>query len=242
MPILQSKPKPDICGEGAAEFTAVILAAGSSTRFGEDKQFLNIAGIPCIARSMLAFERHPQIKSIVVVTKEDKILPIQNLADKYEITKITDIIKGGDTRFLSVQNALSYVDTEYLLIHDGARPLVSQKIISDVINAVVLCGGAIPCLPITDTVKRVDKSGYIAQTYDRNALVRVQTPQGFITADYKAAASQNGDHLITDDSAVFENAGYRVKTVEGSYENIKITVREDIITAENLLKEQGETL
>ncbi len=242
MAILQTKTKALSNQSDVSDVTAVILAAGSSSRMGTDKQFLPIAGVPCIARSILAFERHPQIKSIIVVTKKQRILDIQNLCERYEITKLTDIIEGGDTRFLSVKNALPYVGTEYLVIHDGARPLVSKRVISDVIEAAAGCGGAIPCMPVTDTVKTVDKSGYVIKTLDRSTLAGVQTPQGFVTEDYKAAAAQNQDDLITDDSAVFENAGYRVKTVRGSYHNIKITVMEDILTAENIIKKTGEIL
>lgn len=242
MAILQTKPQAVLNQSEVFDVTAVIVAAGSSSRMGKDKQLLPIAGVPCIMRSILAFERHPQIKSIIVVTKKEKILDIQKLCDNYEITKLTDIIEGGETRFLSVKNALPYVSGEYLLIHDGARPLVSKRIISEVIEAAASCGGAIPCLPVTDTVKTVDKSGYVIKTLDRAGLVGVQTPQGFVTEDYKAAAAENQNDQITDDAAVFESAGYRVKTVKGSRDNIKITVEEDILTAENIIKKTGEIL
>lgn len=242
MAILQTKPQAVLNQSDLYGVTAVILSAGSSLRMGSDKQFLPIDKIPCLARSMLAFERHPQIKSIIVVTKKQTVLAVQQLADKYEITKLTDIVEGGATRFLSVKNALPFVSTEFVLIHDGARALVSQKVISDVIEATASCGAAIPVLPVFDTVKAVDKSGYVIKTVDRSSLFRVQTPQGFVTEDYKQAALKNTNELITDDSAVFENAGYRVKTVQGSYDNIKITVPEDIIAAENILKKTGENL
>lgn len=216
----------------------IIVAAGSSSRMkGINKQFATIAGIPVIARTLLAFENCSLISKIILVTKKEFIPDMQLIADKYMIGKLDSIIEGGNDRHASVMSgidALKKEDTK-VLIHDGARPFVTENIIKNCIGAL---GGADGCLcgiKINDTVKKVDEKGMVVNTVDRTFLFSAQTPQGVDVAAYKKASMELKDNDFTDDASVLEAAGYTVKMVEGSSRNIKITCAEDLILAESLI-------
>lgn len=216
---------------------AVIVAAGGSTRMGGlQKQFLPLCGIPVLARSLLAFERHPRIAQIVAVCREEDRADLQKLIRQYEITKLTDIAVGGDTRAASVQNGLALCREELVAIHDGARPLVSAPVIERVLDAAELYGAAACAVPVKDTVKETDPGGKILSTPDRSSLRLVQTPQAFDLQLYRRAAEDLGGAIagLTDDCAVLEADGHDVYLVEGDYRNIKITTPEDIAVAEAL--------
>ena len=219
--------------------TAIIVAAGSSSRMnGTDKQLAKLSNIPVIIRSIMAFENVAEIDNIVVVTREDIVLKIQNLVSEYNLKKVTDIIAGGSSRAQSVINGIAEVrDSDFVLIHDGARPLVSTEIINNTLSAAKMYGAAIPVVPVKDTVKIIDTSGKVKNTPDRKILMAVQTPQCFKMSVITDAIAKNAQNLdtITDDSLFVENAGGSVYTVDGSYENIKITTKEDLNFAENIL-------
>lgn len=224
--------------------TAIIVAAGNASRMdGIDKQLAPILGIPVIERSVKAFQEAAVIDSIVLVAREDKISEFQNLlSDKY--SKITDIIAGGSSRAESVKHGIEVCDrdTGIVLIHDGARPLVTDEIITAVKNAAELYGAAACAVPLKDTVKKIDLSGRIVETPRRSSLVSVQTPQGFRMDIYKKAL-QSVDTLsdeITDDCSLIELSGNQVYTVKGSYDNIKITTPIDITLAEAIIKRREE--
>ncbi len=222
----------------------IIVAAGNSTRMGGiNKQFLELGAIPVIVRTLLAFEKSKFISRIILVTREDDIFALQLLAEKYSVSKLTDIVAGGNNRQQSVLNGLHRLsDSETaVLIQDGARPFVTEEIIGNVATALenfsaVTCG-----VKVKDTVKQISLDSIVEKTLDRNSLFAVQTPQGVKTAEYKKAISEIEDlSLFTDDTSIMEAAGYKVKCVEGSYKNVKITTPEDIAVAESYLKTEYE--
>ena len=226
--------------EGTA--SAIIVAAGSSTRMGGvSKQLLSIGGIPVIARTLLAFQRASCIKNIVLVARESDVPDLQIIAEKYMISKLTDIVEGGFCREESVKNGVLRLDkdTKTLLIHDGARPLVSEEIISSVAEAAETYGAATCAVPVKDTLKVVE-DGVITDTLERTKIYSAQTPQGFSYMLFKNAIESADDlSQFTDDCAVVENTGASVHVVLGNYNNIKITTKEDVLLAEEIIK-RGE--
>lgn len=230
--------------ESGNKAVAIIVAAGSASRMGGvDKQMLKLLDTPVIVHSLRAFEDLQFIDGIIVVTKKESVLQIQNLVSEYKLTKVTDIIEGGNTRAQSVINGISACgdDVGIVLIHDGARPLVTEEIITEVKNATELYGAATCAVPVKDTVKIIDSTGRVVSTPKRDELAAVQTPQGFKLSDLRTAiANYKGDYQhITDDCCFIELAGGTVYTVKGNYENIKITTAEDIPLAEQILKNRG---
>ena len=205
----------------------LILAGGSSSRMkGIDKQLAEIGGVPVIVKSMLAFEKSTDIDEIIVSAGEDNIGIIRELSDKYGIKKLTAIVKGGESRSSSARNAFKAVKTRgIILIHDGARPFIDRETIKRVISAAEEYGAAVPVIPVKDTIKAV-KEGFVEATPDRATLFAAQTPQGFTYEIYEKILLSGKE--ATDDSGLAEAFGIRVKTVEGSEGNIKITTREDL--------------
>ena len=224
--------------------TAIIVAAGSGTRMGKNKQMLPLLGIPVLARTLIAFETCTAIRDIVVVTKEESIGDVQNLADTYHISKITAIVAGGKERQESVANGLQAVsnDTVYVAIHDGARPLITPDEIIKVVTAAGETGAAALAVPVKDTVKRVDSMQKIIETPLRSSLMAMQTPQVFEISRYRESAEKVAAMglSVTDDCQVLEIAGYPVYVVEGSYRNLKITTPDDLSLAEILLTKENE--
>ena len=218
----------------------VIVAAGNSSRMkGMDKQEQLILGLPVLVRTLKAFEQSDKISKIVVATKEEKINLMYNLAEKYGITKLYKVVCGGENREESVKNGLKElsIGNKKALVHDGARPLVSQDVISRVVTALeteecVVCG-----IKVKDTIKRVDANGYAVETLNRDELISVQTPQGVNIEKFLKVAEKLPLDKFTDDASVLEALGERVKIVEGDQKNIKITTPEDIALAESYLRE-----
>ncbi|MBR6693973.1 MAG: 2-C-methyl-D-erythritol 4-phosphate cytidylyltransferase [Clostridia bacterium] len=234
--------KYEIGAPNTGSVSAVIVAAGSSSRMGGiSKQMLCVGGIPVLARTLLAFENAKCIKNIVVVARECDILSFQMLAEKYMITKLTDITPGGSCREESVKNGILRLDndTDCVLIHDGARPFVTEKVIESVAEAVKKYGAAACAVAVKDTLKIVE-NGIIKETIDRSSAFAVQTPQGFDFAAFKEAITKSDDlSQYTDDCSVMEANGVKVHIVEGDYNNIKITTSEDITIAEGILGRGG---
>lgn len=228
--------------EGAV---AIIVAAGSGNRMmGVNKIFAGLLGVPTIARTLRAFEKNPNIKKIVIVTKEEDINKMQLVAENYLITKVSDIVAGGKTRFGSVMNGikvLSESDT-CILVHDGARPFVTQRIINDVYNATKKHGAAICAVALKDTVKFAGDGNFVESTPDRTKMRAVQTPQGFMKDIYLECVNSTERTDFTDDSSVIEAGGRKVYIVEGDYNNIKITTPEDLNLAEAILRNEGNVL
>ena len=221
---------------------AIIVAAGSFTRMeGVNKQLAEISGIPVIVRTLMAFENSSLVSGIILVVRPDDVFSMQLLTEKYGITKLTDIVCGGNCRQESVVKGLSRISVtaEKVLIHDGARPLVDGDTIERVAKGLDRFSAVTCAVPIVDTVKRVDGKGQVSETINRDGLVSVQTPQGVRVADYKSALKKAGDlSAFTDDTSIMENAGFKVLTVMGSRDNIKITTKRDISFAESLLEDR----
>ncbi len=217
----------------------VIVAAGSSQRMGVDKLMLPICGIPVIMRSAMAFQNSSLISEIVIVTKSDSIVEIAKLCKTYRISKVSQILVGGKNRTESSLAGLQAVnqDAELVAIHDGARPLVSGEIIEKTVFAALEHKAAVPCVPVKDTIK-VARDGKVERTLDRNVLFAAQTPQIFQPELIRNALSDALERGIefTDDGMALEALGIYSKITEGSYENIKITVPQDVATAENILE------
>lgn len=230
----------DICAPDKNGLPVIIVAAGSSSRMqGQNKQFIELGGIPVIARTLLAFENCPIIKNIILVVRAEDVFSLQMLAEKYGISKLSDIVCGGDSRQESVLKGFSRLGKEEtaVLIHDGARPLITNQIISSVADSLKEHSAVTCAVKVKDTIKEIDQNGKVTKTLNREKLVAVQTPQGVKVEDYLAAVEKLGDvKNFTDDTSIMEAAGYDVYTVDGSYKNIKITTPEDIPAAESFLE------
>ena len=204
---------------------AVVLAAGKGTRIGFDKMLYRLDRYTVAEHSVQAFEQNGYVDRIILTAGENYD-EISRLAGRF--SKVCAVVKGGATRALSVLNALEKVPQGRIVaIHDGARPFVSQEIISSAVGAAAQHGAAIPCVKVKDTVKQA-QDGFIERTIPRESLYNVQTPQVFDRDLYKELAEKYFDDTITDDAQLFEKAGIKVRIVPGSYENYKITTIEDI--------------
>ena len=222
--------------------SAIIVAAGQSRRMGGDtsKQFILIDGVPVIVRTLKAFEIAERIREVVIAARQEDIPQMYALIQDYEITKVKQIITGGETRQESVFRAIAQVDenADFLAIHDGARPLIRPQEIDLAVSAAVEHGAAALGVPVKDTVKQVDADGKIVDTPERSTLRAVQTPQVFSRALYLRAAEQAGEAAaqLTDDCQLIERTGAPVYLVRGAYANLKITTPEDVFAAEGILR------
>ena len=214
---------------------AVILAAGSGRRMGvrHSKTLIEIAGVPAISLAVQAF-REACDGILLVVRMEERFLFEQTLAACG--LEIEGFCPGGKNRLESVKNALGCLPEtcDTVLIHDGARPLVSQELVGRVLTSALERGSGVPSLPLTDTVKEVDGRGLAVKTIDRDALRAVQTPQGFNRARL-LEAMEKAEGSVTDDAGLLEKAGIPVYLVPGEGDNIKLTVPGDIAQAERIL-------
>jgi len=203
---------------------AVIAAGGNSTRFGQDKMFLRLNGKPVIQYSIEAF-RKAAVNEIIIVAGKRNINEISAFGER--------VVLGGESRSESVRNGVNAIREQdgVVVIHDGARPLVTPGLIERVIAAAREYGAAVAAVKIRDTVKEAG-GGFVVKTLDREKLYAAQTPQAFDLRKYREA----GAFETTDDGMLFEITGAKVKIVDGSYGNIKITSPEDIAAAEGLFK------
>ena len=216
---------------------AVIVAAGSGKRFGSSvkKQFHLLLEKPVLYRTLERFQLHPAVDSMIcVVAQADRAI-----VSKWNFPKLISVVGGGQERHDSVYAALTQMDSEVdiVLIHDGVRPLISEKTISLVIKAAIVHGAAFPGLVPKDTIKQID-SGRVKRTLPRDELVLVQTPQAFQRAIILRAYDQAFQSGIfsTDDAALVEKLDLPVAVVPGQADNIKITTPEDLCFAETMLK------
>jgi len=220
---------------------AVIVAAGSSQRFGAEKpkQFLEILGKPIIVHTLLRFESCPAIDEIILVLPAERLENFAEIAERHCIKKLHKIIAGGETRAESVLNGFNSIEqsnVEVVAVHDGARPLVSVDEITEVVAKAKQTGGACLVLSVTDTIKEV-AGGKITKTIDRRCLKRALTPQAFRYEILKRAFAENSvDENATDECFLVEKLGFEIAFVEGSAKNIKITYPEDQIIAEFFLR------
>ena len=218
---------------------AVIVAAGTASRMGGiDKVMAPIGGEPMIVRTVRAFQNCDAIKQIVVVTRQDLILPIMDLC--HEFDKVQCVMVGGNTRQESVEIGLGALsdDMKLAAVQDGARPLITGAVIDRTVRAAHTYGAAAPAIPVKDTIKVV-KGGVVESTPNRSTLQAVQTPQVFDVDLLRGAlkkAKEDGAE-VTDDCSAVELMGMSVKIVEGDERNIKVTTPMDLKIAEMLLEE-----
>ncbi|MEG0546097.1 MAG: 2-C-methyl-D-erythritol 4-phosphate cytidylyltransferase [Oscillospiraceae bacterium] len=226
--------------------TAIIVAAGNATRMnGINKQFLFIDGVPVLIRTLKAFEECEYISEIVIATKSEDIPNVHSMIKDYQISKVSDIVTGGKTRAESVCAAIKRCSpfSEYFAIHDGARPLVTNKIISDVVLKAFETKAAATGTKVKDTIKVVDDNNIIVSTPNRNNLWAVATPQVFERTLYLSALDAVANSFeFTDDCKLIEEYGADVSMVEGSYQNLKITTPEDSLFAEAIIFSRGENI
>lgn len=217
---------------------AVIVAAGNASRMGGiDKVMAPLGGEPMIVRSVRTFQQCDGIREIVIVTRQDLLVPIMDLCHDFDKVKL--VVTGGASRPESVEKGLRALSDKVKLvaIHDGARPLVTWQVIDRVIRAAASYGAAAPAIPVKDTVKVV-KGGIVAATPDRSALQAVQTPQIFDIDLLRSALKKAADDgaQITDDCSAVERLGMSVRMVEGDERNIKVTTPLDLKIAEVLME------
>ena len=225
--------------------TAIILAAGQGKRMKTkvQKQFLMLQGKPLLYYSLACFQKSDEIQEIVVVTGKESIDYCRSeIIEKYGFTKVKSIAEGGKERYDSVYAGLEAcsADTDYVFIHDGARPFVTEDIIKRTKEGVIVYGACIAGMPSKDTVKIIDENNIVSATPERSRVWSVQTPQVFLYSLIKEAhdtARSVSMQGITDDAMVVEQyKNTPVHIVEGAYENIKITTPEDILVAEKILE------
>ena len=216
--------------------SAVLVAAGSSTRMGFDKLSFDLGGETVLHRSIRAFDQCPQIGEIVLVAGKNRAFVEQQAVG---CTKPVQIVAGGATRAESAKNGVLAAHGELVAVHDAARPFVSPAVIAAVLEAAARCGAAAPAVPVKDTIKQavpgdgktVPEACLVHSTPDRSTLYAVQTPQCFDRAQYLAALQEldaEKARLVTDDCSLFELTGRPVQLTQGDYANLKITTREDL--------------
>lgn len=221
----------------------IVVAAGSSLRMnGVNKQLCEIGSVPVIVRTLLAFENCDTVSNIVLVVKTEDLFKIQFICEKYNITKLTDIVCGGASRQESVLKGFERIpkDAEKVLIHDGARPLVSDSIIKSVVKGLERFSACGCGVKVKDTIKEIGVDGSILKTVPRENLVAIQTPQGVRVKEYLEATKNTDVSTFTDDLSIMEASGYLAGIVEGSYKNIKITTVEDLALAESYLENYND--
>jgi len=217
--------------------TAIVAAAGKGLRLKSKtpKPFVKINGAPIIYHTLKALRKIKSIKEIILVTNKKDYPKFQNIISELGITKI---VLGGKRRQDSVRNGLKYLDKDcdLVLVHDAVRPFIQKKIIEEAINTARRFGAAVAAVALKPTIKRADSNNYVTTTLDRNRLFEVQTPQVFKKSLILKAHSKFKYLDVTDDAELVEKLGAKVKIIQGSYFNIKITTPEDLIFAKTIAR------
>ena len=223
--------------------TAVIPAAGSGKRMNSKNQFLELNGKPILAITVSVFDECQSIDEIIIVVAKEDVERTKNLLKSSK--KVKNIVAGGPERQDSVYNGIEAITPEseddIVVIHDAARPLLTKEIISKAVTEAKVSKAVVVGIPSKDTVKTVSSENIIMETLDRATIWLVQTPQVFRYSVIKQAyeRAQRVKYMATDDSKLVERLGISVKMIMGSYENIKITTKEDMAMAEAILKGKG---
>ena len=219
--------------------SAIIPAAGMGIRMGSSipKQFLLLDGKPILQHTLSVLDQCSIVNEIILVVSEKEIANgWQQIQDFYP--KVTKVIVGGKERQDSVYNGLQNLDSkaDIVVVHDGVRPFVSEELIRESVEAARDFGAAITAIPVSDTIKKVNKEGVVESTIDRSGLWRVQTPQTFQVSLLKEAfaKAQSDNFYGTDEGSLIEYLGRDVKVVPGSELNIKITRSEDLVLGEKI--------
>jgi len=222
-----------------ANWGVVIVAAGRGTRMEtkESKQYLQLADKPIVVHTLELFQELADVTEIVLVVGEDDVERCRAWTMQYGLTKVTAVVAGGAERQQSVHIGVQAVSTEWVMVHDGVRPLISSSAVKACCSAAEECGAAVLAVPVKDTIKQVNSAGVITATPDRRSLWSIQTPQAFrrslLLEGHERAAAEG--FLGTDDAMVVERLGAAVMVAEGEYTNIKITTPEDLPYAEFLM-------
>lgn len=232
------------------KITAIVLAAGRGTRMESSvhKQYMLLAGKPLIYYSLLAFQESMADEIILVTGAGEEDYCREAIVNAYDFSKVSRIVTGGRERYHSVYEGLKAAKgSDYVLIHDGARPCVTADIIRTSVDQARKTGACVVGMPVKDTIKVSDALGFAAATPDRSSLWMIQTPQTFsyslvMEAYTRLFEKEENQKEITDDAMVVERmTAQRVKLVYGSYENIKVTTPEDMAVAEIFLSKRGKT-
>lgn len=224
--------------------SGIILAGGSSTRYGtgENKTLAMLCGRPVLEYSLRVFLGSPAVDEVILAARAGEEATLRALAESLSPEKPVTVVTGGKDRAESVQNALTAAKGERVLIHDGARPLVTKELLEDCLAALAQADGAAVAVASPDTVKLTGADGYVERSTDRSRTYLIQTPQAFYREELLALHRALGDGpergRITDDCMLLERAGRRVKLVPGSCRNLKITTPEDRELAEFYLKKE----
>jgi len=221
---------------------AILPAGGSGKRIHSrrPKQYLPVGGVPLLVQTIAVFQRSPLIHEILLVVPREDIRRVRSrFVEPYDFSKVSQVLGGGRERQDSVKNGLDAVgdDCDIVLIHDGVRPFISGSLIRLMIREAAAHGAATAGVPVKETVKRVDPEGSVLETLDRRALWLTQTPQAFRrSVILEAHRTAFRDRFYgTDDASLVERMGHPVRMVPATYENIKITTREDLLLAEFLI-------
>ena len=221
--------------------SAVVLAAGKGLRMAlsHNKVLVQLEDKPVLAWSLEQFEQNDNIAEIIIAAAKDDYALCCGIAGNY--AKVSHVTEGGESRQQSMAKCLALLNPQipWVMIHDAARPLVSQNDLNALLAAAALGDNAVLAVPTKNTIKKADAAGYVCQTLDRSTLWEVQTPQIFALAHLQAAyANANKDTLLkaTDDAMLVESMGYPVKIVPGEYRNFKLTTPEDWQMAQIVVK------
>ncbi len=216
--------------------SAIVVAAGRGKRSGSkiSKPLIEIGNRPAITYCLKVLSAHPEIKEIILVANPANLGPLKRTIKKYRIFKIKKIALGGKERRDSVACGLRKINprADLILIHDAVRPFIDKKIVSQVIKEAKKCGAAIAAVPVKATIKEITGNYLVKSTLNRIKLWEIQTPQVFKKDLIIKAHNRYKALNVTDDAALVEKLGAKVKLVRGSYFNIKITTPEDLILAE----------
>ncbi|HEX3457806.1 MAG TPA: 2-C-methyl-D-erythritol 4-phosphate cytidylyltransferase [Candidatus Baltobacteraceae bacterium] len=222
------------------KWAAIIVAAGRGARLGRPKQFLELAGLPMVGWSIRTFAEMPEIAALVIATEPESVDDMKALAGRLVARRAVTVVRGGTTRQGSVRAALAAVPAECdaVLVHDGARPLVTPVDVRAGMAEVRERRAALLAAPTVDTIKIVDALRRVTRTLERDTLWSAQTPQFALTAELRDAhARAESERLdVTDDAALLEHAGIEVVVVPSTSDNFKVTLPEDVPRAEALLR------
>jgi len=220
--------------------SAIIVAAGSSRRMGFDKLFAPLAGKPVLWHSLKAFNDCRQVGEILIVTKDEHMDDVEGLVASGPFKKVTKVISGGDERHISVWNGLQSINSrgsEYVAIHDGARPLTTPKLIKDCLDLAKIYGAACCASQIPDTVKRANIEQMVTESVERTGLWAMQTPQifssGLILQAYAALMAKH--EMVTDEVSAVQKLGKKIAIIKNDDWNFKITFPHDLDLAEHVL-------
>ena len=215
--------------------TAIILVAGNSTRFGQNrnKNFELVNGKSILSYSINAFNKNNYVDNIIVVIKQDDKETVEQIIDKENITKKINIVLGGNSRQESVYNAIKNTISDIVIIHDGARPAIKQEYINNAIEEMSNFKGVTIGVKSKDTIKITDDNGIVINTTKRSNTWVIQTPQCFNREILLNLHEKYKETEVTDDCMLLEKEGHEIKIIEGDYTNIKVTTYEDI----NIIKE-----